>query len=194
VLAILVARRPNLLLLDEPTNHLDLEMRLALGMALQEYTGALIVVSHDRHLIRSIADELWLVHEGRVEPFAGDLDDYAGWLATTRAQSAAATPRAGAQSAEMRRAQKRVEAERRNRLSPLRARIRELEEELSRLGSEKQRIESALADPAIYASDARDSLRQQLDQQREIDRALSRAESQWLEASEALEAASRERD
>jgi len=192
VLAILVARRPNLLLLDEPTNHLDLEMRLALGMALQDYTGALIVVSHDRHLIRSIADELWLVHDGQLGAFDGDLDDYASWLATTRTPGEEPAPRPGAQSAEARRTQKRVEAQRRNRLSPLRAKVRELEEELSRLGTEKQRVESALADPGIYESAARETLRQQLEQQREIDKALAQAETQWLEASETLEAANRE--
>src|SRR6185295_10805903 len=84
VLATLVAARPNLLLLDEPTNHLDLEMRHALGMALQDYAGALVVVSHDRHLIRSVADELWLVHDGGMERFSGDLDDYAAWLESAR--------------------------------------------------------------------------------------------------------------
>jgi ATP-binding cassette subfamily F protein 3 len=192
VLAILVARRPNLLLLDEPTNHLDLEMRLALGMALQDYTGALIVVSHDRHLVRSIADDLWLVHDGRLAPFDGDLDDYANWLASTRAPASAPAARAGMQSAEARRAQKRIEAERRNRLSPLRARVRELEQELARLADEKQRIESALGDPGIYDPGARDALRRQLDRQREVDKVLAQVEAQWLEASEALEIADRE--
>jgi len=84
VLATLVAARPNLLLLDEPTNHLDLEMRHALGMALQDYAGALVVVSHDRHLIRSIADDLWMVADGQVGVFDGDLDDYARLLTDSR--------------------------------------------------------------------------------------------------------------
>ena len=80
VLAMIVYQRPNLLLLDEPTNHLDLEMRLALTTALQEFEGALIVVSHDRHLLRSVADTLLLVADGTVNPFAGDLDDYRQWV------------------------------------------------------------------------------------------------------------------
>lgn len=192
VLALLVARRPNLLLLDEPTNHLDLEMRLALGMALQDYTGALVVVSHDRHLIRSIADDLWLVHDGKLGPFAGDLDDYADWLATNRIQGTSPTSRAGVQPAEARRVQKRVEAERRNRLGPLRARVRALEEEIARLGAQKIAVESALAEPGLYASDARDYLREQLDLQRRINKTLAETESQWVSASEALESADRE--
>src|SRR5690606_33962521 len=79
-LALIVRRRPNLLLLDEPTNHLDLEMRHALTLALQEYEGAVVLVSHDRHLVRTTADELWLVAAGTVSPFEGDLDDYRTWL------------------------------------------------------------------------------------------------------------------
>jgi ATP-binding cassette subfamily F protein 3 len=79
-LALIVARRPNLLLLDEPTNHLDIDMRHAQTVALQGFEGGLVVVSHDRHLIKSVADSLWLVADGRLEPFDGDLDDYQQWL------------------------------------------------------------------------------------------------------------------
>ena len=79
-LALLARQRPNLLLLDEPTNHLDIDMREALTEALQDYTGALIVVAHDRHLLRATADELWLVADGKVAPFDGDLDDYRQWV------------------------------------------------------------------------------------------------------------------
>ena len=81
MLALVTFRRPNLLLLDEPTNHLDLEMRQALAVALQDYAGAVVVVSHDRHLLRTVADEFYVVHDGRVQPFEGDLEDYAQWLA-----------------------------------------------------------------------------------------------------------------
>ena len=81
VLALLVYQNPNLLLLDEPTNHLDLEMRHALSVALQDYQGAIVVVSHDRHLLRSVTDQLLLVADGKVQPFDGDLDDYRLWLA-----------------------------------------------------------------------------------------------------------------
>jgi ATP-binding cassette subfamily F protein 3 len=89
VLALVAYLRPNLMLLDEPTNHLDLEMRQALTVALQEYEGAVVLVSHDRHLLRTVADELYVVHDGRAEPFDGDLDDYAKWLAETDSGSSA---------------------------------------------------------------------------------------------------------
>ena len=189
VLALLVAQRPNLLLLDEPTNHLDLEMRHALGMALQDFTGALVVVSHDRHLIRSIADSLWLVADGRVAPFDGDLDDYADWLARSGQPPPEEKPRASPDGAEARRAQRRVEAQRRNRLSPLRAQIRKLEEEISAHEQERRVTEERLADPAIYAAEAKQELMGQLERQKEVARALTAAEARWLETCEALEAA-----
>ncbi|MEJ0037521.1 MAG: ATP-binding cassette domain-containing protein [Gammaproteobacteria bacterium] len=99
VLALVAYLRPNLMLLDEPTNHLDLEMRQALTMALQEYAGAVVLVSHDRHLLRTVADELYVVHDGRAEPFEGDLDDYAKWLAETDSASGKASARATQASA-----------------------------------------------------------------------------------------------
>ncbi|HEU4531232.1 MAG TPA: ATP-binding cassette domain-containing protein, partial [Steroidobacteraceae bacterium] len=191
VLALLVAQRPNLLLLDEPTNHLDLEMRHALGMALQDFTGALVVVSHDRHLIRSIADSLWLVADGRAAPFDGDLDDYADWLARP-VQAPIVADKASPDGAQERRAQKRAEAERRNRLSPLRARIRSLEEEIAKLESERATVEVALADPGIYAPGLKDELRRHLERQKELVRALAGAEERWIGASEELERAEQE--
>src|SRR5690606_32804882 len=129
-LALIVWQRPNLLLLDEPTNHLDLEMCHALTVALQAFEGALVVVSHDRHLLRNTVDELLLVHEGVVQPFEGDLDDYASWLlsqarAERRAEKAAEKPekpkvdRAGARQAA---------AEQRKRLQPLKQAIRRNEQ------------------------------------------------------------------
>ncbi len=98
VLALVAYLRPNLMLLDEPTNHLDLEMRQALTLALQEYEGAVVLVSHDRHLLRTVADELYVVHAGRAEPFEGDLDDYARWLAETASSASSAASRQGAGS------------------------------------------------------------------------------------------------
>jgi ATP-binding cassette subfamily F protein 3 len=191
VLALLVAQRPNLLLLDEPTNHLDLEMRHALGMALQDFTGALVVVSHDRHLVRSIADSLWLVANCQAAPFDGDLDDYAEWLARP-GETAPEAADAGTDTAQERRAQKRAEAERRNRLSPLRTGIRNLEEEIAKLEAERASIEAALAEPAIYAAALKDELRRQLERRREVARALAHAEERWIAASEELERAQQE--
>src|SRR5262245_39492720 len=190
VLATLVAARPNLLLLDEPTNHLDLEMRHALGMALQDYAGALVVVSHDRHLIRSIADDLWMVEGGRVAPFDGDLDDYARALLDSRS-ARAGEERDEPSPAERRREQKRAEAEHRNRLSPLRAEVRAVEEEIARLERERTEIEHALSDPATYDAAARQALADTLARQREIRTRLDGLESRWLEVSEALQSAER---
>jgi ATP-binding cassette subfamily F protein 3 len=191
VLALLVAQRPNLLLLDEPTNHLDLEMRHALGMALQDFTGALVVVSHDRHLIRSIADTLWLVADSRVRPFDGDLDDYADWLARSAQPATTVDTAPSPEGADARRAQKRAEAERRNRLSPLRVAVRKLEDEIAARETERRANEERLADPALYASESRDELKQRLELQEQIARALEDAETRWLAASDELEAAMR---
>ena len=188
VLATLVAARPNLLLLDEPTNHLDLEMRLALGMALQDYAGALVLVSHDRHLIRSLADDLWLVAEEQVRVFEGDLDDYARLLLESR-NPVTVEPRSGPTFAEQRRAQKRTQAEQRNRLSPLRAEVRAIEEELGQLELERTRIEEALANPASYTAEARQALAETLAQQRSVRSRLDELEARWVTLSEALQSA-----
>ena len=189
-LATLVAARPNLLLLDEPTNHLDLEMRHALGMALQDYPGALVVVSHDRHLIRSIADDLWMVADARVAPFDGDLDDYARALLESRSTAADET-QGGPKPSEQRRAQRRAEAEHRNRLSPLRAEVRGLEEEIGRLELELAEIEGTLSDPLTYAAQARQALAETLARQRAIRSRLDELEARWLAVSEALQSAER---
>jgi ATP-binding cassette, subfamily F, member 3 len=189
VLALLAYQRPNLLLLDEPTNHLDLEMRQALAVALQDYEGAVIVVSHDRHLLRVVADQLLLVDQGRLSEFDGDLEDYASWL-STGAQPAAtpAAPVAGAQheTAETRKARKRAEAQRRSALSPLRARIAQSEQELNRLLDERGRLEQELAAPGTGADPGR-LIRLSQDRAKLANR-VSEVESAWMEASEQLEA------
>jgi ATP-binding cassette subfamily F protein 3 len=190
VLALLVAQRPNLLLLDEPTNHLDLEMRHALSMALQDYSGALIVVAHDRHLIRSAADTLWLVADGRVAPFDGDLEDYARLLSQPAA-GPEPTERAPVSGSDARRARKRMEAERRNQLSPLRASVREIETQIARLEGERAANAAALADPALYLPDRRDELMRQLARRADLAQSLAAAESRWIAACEALEEAER---
>src|SRR5262249_7885513 len=156
VLALVAYLRPNLMLLDEPTNHLDLEMRQALTVALQEYDGAVVLVSHDRHLLRTVADELYVVHDGRAEPFDGDLDDYAKWLAENESASAGAAKSSQSaaadkpESAEARKQRKREEAERRNRLTPLRAAVEKCEKELERLTRQQAEIQAQLESPEIY--------------------------------------------
>jgi len=186
-LALIVRSRPNLLLLDEPTNHLDIEMREALAEALQDYGGALVVVAHDRHLLRATADALWLVADGRVAPFDGDLDDYRDWvLSRDRADTGRDAPLAGD-----RKAQRRAEAEARQesyaRRKPLADRLARLEEEMSALDAERRAIEDWLASAAAYADDRRDALRERLARQGDVTWRLARLEAEWLEVSETLE-------
>jgi ATP-binding cassette, subfamily F, member 3 len=186
VLALVTYLRPNLLLLDEPTNHLDLEMRQALAVALQDYAGAVVLVSHDRHLLRTVADEFYIVHQGRAAAFDGDLEDYAKWLAD--ADSAAASPsERKPETTESRRQRKREEAERRNRLSPLRAALAKCEGELERLARERSRVQAALEAPDIYTDGAKERLGKLLAEQAQLARATEKAESAWLESTESLE-------
>jgi len=190
VLALLVYQRPNLLLLDEPTNHLDLEMRHVLTLALQDYDGALVVVSHDRYLLRSVTDRLVLVADGRAETFDGDLDDYPQWLAQRRARGVEASA-GDARPSTNRRDQRRQDAEKRRQLQPLRSRLKNLEANLERLSTEKTRISTALADPAIYGATQKDALTHLLKEQGRVQQALAETESAWMEVSETLETASR---
>ena len=189
-LALIVRERPNLLLLDEPTNHLDIEMREALTEALQDYDGALVVVAHDRHLLRATADELWIVAEGRVTPFDGDLDDYAQWV-LSRQRRAHPETRDAIRPAEERRAQKRAEADARARRSnarkPLLARQAALEREMETLNAEKKTLEAWLATSGAYEEEARDALKTNLARQGELGWALARLEAEWLEVAEALD-------
>jgi len=211
VLALLAYQRPNLLLLDEPTNHLDLEMRQALAVALQEYEGAVVLVSHDRHLLRVVADELLLVHGGAVEPFDGDLEDYARWLSTSAAAQAtvpaieaatgvapaatAATRPAGSAiggvargTPEARKQRKRAEAERRAALGPLKAALAKQERELERLVATRSEIERELALPPADPAADRKRLMQLTQQQAQLNRVIQGAESAWMEAAARLEA------
>jgi ATP-binding cassette subfamily F protein 3 len=188
VLALLVWARPNLLLLDEPTNHLDLEMRHALTEALQDYEGALVVVSHDRHLLRTTVEKLLLVADGRVQPFDGDLDDYRGWLAKSRA---AGEPEAAARSEPSRRDQRRQEAEHRNRANamrrPLKSRIEALEKRLAALTEEKARLDALFASGDAYSDANRERLLAATRRQGEISVELEATEEDWLAAQEELE-------
>ncbi|MFC4309891.1 ATP-binding cassette domain-containing protein [Steroidobacter flavus] len=189
VLALVSYLRPNLLLLDEPTNHLDLEMRQALAMALQDYEAAVVLVSHDRHLLRAVADELILVDQGRAQPFDGDLDDYAKWFQTREAAETSSEEEAPAVlSAEQKKQRKREEAERRNRLSPLKADIARLEKQLAKLEQERTTVEAALAEPDIYSPSSKQKLQDLLQKQTQLKRDISTVETDWLTASEKLEA------
>jgi ATP-binding cassette subfamily F protein 3 len=194
VLALVTYLRPNLLLLDEPTNHLDLEMRQALAVALQEYGGAVVLVSHDRHLLRTVADQLLIVQGGRLTPFDGDLDDYARRLAELDLEEAAsaaapsAAPEAQRDSMELRRRRRREQAERRSRLAPLRAQIAQYDRELARLAEHSIRVQAQLASPEVYSDTARERLRELIAEQTSLERETQRVEAAWLAASEQLEA------
>ncbi len=188
VLAMLVWQRPNLLLLDEPTNHLDIEMRLALGKALQAFDGALIVVSHDRHLLRITSDRLLLVHQGRVEEFPLSLDEYPAWLANQQATKEPATT-APARTAAGRKADKRERAEQRARLRPLKNRVQQLERQLDEQHAHCQALEEQLADTRLYEEARKDELKRQLADKAHADQKLAEIEEAWLEASEELESA-----
>jgi len=187
-LALLVRQKPNLLLLDEPTNHLDIEMREALAEALQDYEGALVVVAHDRHLLRATTDVLWLVADGRVAPFDGDLDDYRDWVL---ARSRRPADPGDAVASGNRKAQKRAEAAARQReyaqKKPLADKRAKLEREMDTLNAERKIIEDWLASPAAYADTGKEALKERIARQADLAWRLARLEAAWLEVSEALE-------
>jgi ATP-binding cassette subfamily F protein 3 len=189
-LALLVYRRPNLLLLDEPTNHLDLEMRQALGVALQDFAGAMMIVSHDRHLLRVTTDRLLLVHGGAVDEFDGSLDDYPAWLAARNRLDAKLTDRSdGALEVAGRKERKRHEAVARQSLSRFNRRIEKADAALAEAHARKKELEARLADPSIYQAEKKDELHAVLAEQAENNWVLAKAEAEWLETTEALERA-----
>ena len=186
-LAMILFRRPNLLLLDEPTNHLDLEMRHALSVALQEFGGAVVLVSHDRHLLRTVADRLCLVADGRAADYDGDLEDYARWLTDTRRRQGRCVPepRAGAGG----KTRRRAGAHRRQRLKPLREAVARLESELARIAKERAALEEALAESSVYGDGMKDRLKDLLVDRGRLNRALAECEGRWMNAGEELERA-----
>jgi ATP-binding cassette subfamily F protein 3 len=168
-LALLVARRPNLLLLDEPTNHLDIDMREALTVALQGFEGGLVVVSHDRHLIKTVADTLWLVADGKLKVFDGDLDDYQQWL-KTRAKDAQSQPKP-----------KAADKPPRDPLGQLRRELTQIERRIAANAAEQTAMDSSVADPT---NDKRLA-----DKRARLARDAALLESRWMEVGIAIEAA-----
>ncbi len=188
-LALLVRRRPNLLLLDEPTNHLDLEMRHALTLALAEYEGSLVLVSHDRALLRTVCDRFLLISGGAVQEFDGDLDDYLKWLAERREQRTALRDES-ADRRIRREARAAAEANRQTRLSrrrPLMKEVETLEARLAEWHAEKREIDESLADPSFYESPDPDKLKGLALRQTELTRLIAEAEHRWLEVNETLD-------
>ncbi len=190
-LACVAWMKPNLLILDEPTNHLDIEMREALTLALQNFPGAILVVSHDRHLLKATVDEYWLVDNSRVQEFDGDLDDYHQYLNQRDTESAA--PAGSTASAKEdkpvidRKEQKRLEAERRQRLAPLRKKQQAAEKEMEKLQSQLSGIEEKLSDAGLYDADRKNELNDLLLQQGKVKSALEDIEMEWMELTEQLE-------
>ena len=203
VLALIVYRKPNLLLLDEPTNHLDIQMRESISSALQSYNGCLIVVAHDRHLLRLVTDELWLIDDGTLRPFDGDLDDYVNWL--RQRQKGTGKPiedqtdrqnkkgkELGLKTEQKTRPSKSTRQERakqRVKIKPLRDSLDRIEKEIDKATKVQQQLDQQLADPKIYNEANRSQLRELLFDQARNAQLHQELEGRWLEASELLEQA-----
>ena len=192
VLALIIRQRPNLLLLDEPTNHLDLEMRQALSIALVEYSGALVVISHDRHLLRSVCDELLVIYNGTLERFKQAVDDYPAWLKEQQVSAKADTPALSTaksmNSQPGKKQTRQLEAQRRQRLKPLLDRVRDVEQRLAANRMELEMLEKRLAEETLYTDPGRkEELTAMIKEQGTIKTTIEELEWEWLEASEALE-------
>lgn len=192
-LAMIAWKKPNLLLLDEPTNHLDLEMRHALTLALQGFEGAVIVVSHDRHLLNNTVDEYWLVADGKVEDFDGDLEDYASWLKerqqiALRTEKAEQPQEATAAPVANKKLDRKETARLRELLRPLKKQVDKLEEQTDKVQAALKVIETTLADATLYSdSQRKDELQTLLKDQGRLEQELEALEMEWLESSEVLE-------
>jgi ATP-binding cassette subfamily F protein 3 len=185
-LAMIVWQKPNLLLLDEPTNHLDLEMRHALTMALQGYEGALVVISHDRHLLRNTVDEFYLVAEGAVREFDGDLNDYQKWLKNYSRISDAIKPTAIEVSVD-KKLSRQESAEKRKKLEPITKKIKIIEAEIESLQQTLAVVEITLSDSSIYNEGNKTLLKDTLSQQANIKKSILNSEDRWLELQGELE-------
>ena len=188
-LALLAWRRPNLLIMDEPTNHLDMPTREALTVALSSFEGALIVVSHDRHLLRATTDQLWLVHQARLKPFDGDLDDYGAWVMNERRAQSRSEPGAG--DGRRRNEQRRLVAVERDRLAkarrPVQHRLDATERRLHELTEQLKDVDRRLASEAFYAGDA-DAVSAALKSRGELEREIQRVEARWFELQSQIDA------
>lgn len=185
-LALLIWQKPNLLLLDEPTNHLDLEMREALNLALQEYEGGVVLVSHDRHLLRTTADQLLLVADGRVGMFDGDLDDYGAWLDKQRAMLTKQSEKQPAGHNKPARQQTNEKPPAQPNQHALRKEIGQLEKQLAEWQHDKQSIDEQLSDPALYSNKDSATIALLFKQQRELAQRIEAAEERWLICQEGL--------
>jgi len=184
LLALATRDAPQLLILDEPTNHLDIDAREALVKALADFAGAVLLITHDPHLVELVADRLWLVADGSVKPFDGDLDDYRALLAEKSRTASRG------ENAPARKEDRRERAEARAALAPLRKRAKDAEARIAKLATERAVIEKKLADPAIYAPGRTSEVTAANTRLAAIAREVAAAENDWLEAEEALAEAS----
>jgi ATP-binding cassette subfamily F protein 3 len=179
-LALIVWKKPNLLLLDEPTNHLDLEMRNALSLALTDYNGAMILISHDRFLVRSTTDRLLLCADGKLQDFDGDLQDYQKWLLDYCKKKNNEPVSAG----NVKKDQRRQSAAEREALRPQTDKIKKLEKEMEKLQKEASKLEAILTDQSLYEESHKDELKKHLLALSETKKNLESVEHEWLEAQE----------
>ncbi len=191
VLALLVLQKPNLLLLDEPTNHLDLDMRHALSVALMEYSGALLVISHDRHLLRSVCDDLYIVHNGQLHEFRQSLDEYQNFLKDQDAEPAGKSADSQQSTTVSSKKQNRQdEAKRRQQLKPLTDAVKKIDRKMNQHRTDLSRVEKLLVDESLYTDAARkEEMTRLLLEQAGLKSSLEALEWEWLEASEKLEKA-----
>ncbi|WP_448250106.1 ATP-binding cassette domain-containing protein [Thalassotalea agariperforans] len=186
VLALIVAEKPQLLLLDEPTNHLDLEMRQALVLALQAFEGAIILIAHDRYLLESCVDEFYLVGNGEVISFDGDIDDYQQWL--TNDKKTQLNPSKDKTDSQVdKKQQRQAQAQLRQQAAPLKKQADKLEKQLTQWQSELSDIENQLADNDIYQAENKAKLTELLKQQASLKGEIEEIEMEWLELSEKIE-------
>ena len=196
VLAMITWQEPNLLLLDEPTNHFDIEMREALALALQNYEGAVILVAHDKNLLESVVDEFWLVNDGQVSAFKGDLNDYQKWLNENKwgkeknkdTKSVIKSEDASQESQLSRKDQKRIDAEIRKQKAPLSNRLKKIDQEMHKLQQEQKKLEDLLASSEIYDDSNKKQLTDSMQRTNEVTQALDDLEEEWLDITEQLEA------
>ena len=194
-LALVVWQKPNLLLLDEPSNHLDVDTREALATALAEFPGSVLLVSHDRHLLRTTVDDFWIVADGRVTEFDGDLEDYRSWLLQRSSDQRAEARQAEANAASStvdRKAQRRQEAEERQRLSalkkPIEKELQQIEKQMDALRAQLQDLDARIADPDLYSDARREERQETLAAHGNAKKQLDEKEERWLELQTELEA------
>lgn len=192
VLALIVYTRPNLLLLDEPTNHLDMQMREALAYALQSFTGAMVIVSHDRFLLESVCDNFYLVDSGAVEAFNGDLNDYQTWLFADKSTSKSAAKDDVPEDAIDKKQQKRLAAQFRQQTKPLRDKIVKFEQQMSKNQQRLSEIETKMLDESLYQEQNKATLTELIREQAELKSTIETLETDWFGANEALEELHRE--